>query len=72
MSDPIVEEVRRYRMEHTRKFGGDLFRICEDLHRLQRRAHQVRIRRGTLTGNRKKHTPVTLEARSPRLSERGD
>ena len=24
MTDPIVEEVRRHRMEHTRKFGGDL------------------------------------------------
>ena len=33
MSDPIVEEVRRYRMEHTRKFGGDLKLICEDFRR---------------------------------------
>ena len=24
MKDPIVEEIRKYRMEHTRKFGGDL------------------------------------------------
>ncbi len=31
MKDPIVEEVRKYRMEHTRRFGGDLHRICEDL-----------------------------------------
>ena len=30
MSDPIVDEVRRHRMEHTRKFDGDLKRICED------------------------------------------
>jgi hypothetical protein len=36
MIDPIVEEVRNYRMEHTRKFGGDLNRICEDLRRIQR------------------------------------
>jgi hypothetical protein len=31
MKDPIVEEVRKYRMEHTRRFGGDLHLICEDL-----------------------------------------
>jgi hypothetical protein len=36
MNDPIVEEVRRHRMEHTRKFGGDLKLICEDLRRIQR------------------------------------
>ena len=24
MNDPIVQEVRRYRMEHTHKFGGIL------------------------------------------------
>ncbi len=36
MNDPIVEEVRRWRMEHTLKFGGDLELICEDLRRLQR------------------------------------
>jgi hypothetical protein len=35
-SDPIVEEVRRHRMEHTLKFGGNLKLICEDLRRIQR------------------------------------
>ncbi|MBN1395431.1 MAG: hypothetical protein JW959_10440 [Pirellulales bacterium] len=35
-SDPTVEEVRRHRMEHTRKFGGDLKLICADLRRTQR------------------------------------
>ncbi|OHB77490.1 MAG: hypothetical protein A2W31_12165 [Planctomycetes bacterium RBG_16_64_10] len=35
MIDPIVEEVRRHRMEHTRKLGGDLDRICEDLRHIQ-------------------------------------
>ncbi len=39
MNDPIVDEVRRHRMEHTRKFGGDLKLICEDL-----RSHSTRIR----------------------------
>jgi hypothetical protein len=35
MKDPIVEEVRRWRMEHTRKFDGDLQRICEDMRQKQ-------------------------------------
>jgi hypothetical protein len=36
MNDPIVGEVRRHRMEHTRQFGGDLKLIWEDLQRIQR------------------------------------
>ena len=35
MKDPIVEEVRKYRMEHTRKFKGDLSAICADLRSIQ-------------------------------------
>jgi len=31
MKDPYVEEVRKYRMEHTRQFNSNLHRICEDL-----------------------------------------
>ena len=44
MNDSIVEEVRRYRIEHTRKFGGDLKLICDDLRRVQRETgcHVVR------------------------------
>jgi hypothetical protein len=45
MNDPIVEEVRRHRLEHTRKFGGDLKLICEDLHRIQRSADYQVVRR---------------------------
>ena len=45
MSDPIVEEVRRHRMEHTRKFGGDLDRICEDLRRIQQESGCQVVRR---------------------------
>lgn len=42
MKDPIVEEVRRHRMEHTRKFNGDLRAICEDLQSIQRASgHKV-------------------------------
>ncbi len=35
MKDPIVEEVRKHRMEHTQKFRGDLSAICADLRAIQ-------------------------------------
>ena len=35
MKDPIVEEVRKHRMEHTLRFGGDLTAICDDLRAIQ-------------------------------------
>ncbi len=42
MRDPIVEEVRRYRMEHTEKFGGNLAAICADLRSVQEASgHEV-------------------------------
>jgi hypothetical protein len=45
MIDPIVEEVRRHRMEHTQKFGGDLKLICDDLRRIQRESGGQVVRR---------------------------
>ncbi len=35
MKDPIVEEVRKFRKEHSERFGNDLDAICEDLRRHQ-------------------------------------
>ena len=35
MKDPIVEEVRKHRKEHTQKFHGNLSEICADLRRVQ-------------------------------------
>ena len=35
MKDKIVEEVRKHRLAHTRKFKGDLSAICDDLLRIQ-------------------------------------
>ncbi len=35
MKDPIVEEVRKHRMAHTREFRGDLSAICADLRSVQ-------------------------------------
>ena len=44
MSDPIVDEVRRHRMEHTREFGFDLDAICEDLRRKQALSNRKIVR----------------------------
>ena len=35
MNDSIVEEVRKIRDEHARKFGYDLAAICADIRRHQ-------------------------------------
>ena len=36
MTDPIVAEVRRHRTEHTRRFNGELSRICQLLREIQK------------------------------------
>jgi len=36
MKDPIVEEVRQHRLEHTRKFKGKLADICGDMRSVQK------------------------------------
>ena len=33
--DPIVEEIRKIREEHARKFNYDLHAICEDIRQRQ-------------------------------------
>lgn len=35
MIDPIVEEVRKFRMEHARRFNFDLHAICADIRRFE-------------------------------------
>ncbi len=42
MKDPIVAEVRKHRMAHTRKHNYDLCAICEDLKKVQQTSgHKV-------------------------------
>jgi hypothetical protein len=36
MKDPYVAEVRKHRMQHTKQFGSDLHKICEDLRTFER------------------------------------
>lgn len=47
MNDPIVQEVRKYRMEHTRKFEGDLGAICADLRITQKNSGHTVVRLGS-------------------------
>lgn len=35
MKDPIVDEVRRFRLEHTRKCNYNLDTICNDIRAIQ-------------------------------------
>lgn len=35
MRDPFVDEVRKFRMEHTKQFHGNLHQICEDLRQFE-------------------------------------
>jgi hypothetical protein len=44
MKDPIVEEVRKYRKEHTLKFNGELSKICAELRRVQETSGHVIVR----------------------------
>ena len=44
MKDAIVEEVRKHRMEHTRKCGGNLAAICADLRSVQKESGYVVVR----------------------------
>ncbi len=35
MNDPIIDEIRKYRDEHAKKFNYDLKLICDDLRKKQ-------------------------------------
>jgi len=57
MTDPIVEEIRKYRNEHARQFNYDLDKICEDLMRKQEMSGR-KIRR--------RNESTTIGSTSPR------
>ncbi len=41
MKDPFVTEIRKYRMEHTRKFNSDIHAICDDLITYQKELYNL-------------------------------
>ncbi len=45
MRDPIVEEIRRVRQEHAKRFGYDLDAIFEDLKEKERKSHRKIVSR---------------------------
>lgn len=38
--DPIVEEVRKVREEHAKKFNYDIHAICQDIRKQERRSRR--------------------------------
>ncbi len=62
VKDPYVEEVREYRMEHTRRFDSDLHRICEDLREFEA---TLGARVVTLKPKRKKPKTTSRTKESP-------
>jgi len=63
MNDPIVQEVRKHRMEHTLRFGGDLVAICADLRAIQATSGHVVVR---LPPRRPEPTNASTLRRVPR------
>ena len=41
MKDPLVAEVRKYRMEHAKKFNFDIHVICDDLRKFQKELYAM-------------------------------
>ena len=63
MKDPYVEEVRKYRMEHTRQFDSDLHRICEDL-----REFEATLGERVVTLEPKRRGPTAPSRKAPPTS----
>ncbi len=60
MKDPYVEEVYKYRIEHTRQFDCDLHRICEDL-----REFETTLGERVVTLEPRKRLPASPSRQSP-------
>jgi hypothetical protein len=60
MIDPIVEEIRRFRNEHAKKFNYDLNAICEDLkkHQLTYSHKLVRLKPKKMPNKSIQQTPA--------------
>ncbi len=59
MKDPIVEEVRRYRGEHCRKFNNDLTAIFSDLKAAEANLGGMMVTRPPRRLAKKRKVPVT-------------
>jgi hypothetical protein len=45
-NDPIVEEIRRYRMEHSARYGNNLIRIVEALREKENESTHTQLNPG--------------------------
>ena len=63
MKDPIVEEIRRFRNEHSEQFDYDLDAICENYKTHQMRVGTRLVRLKPKTANKAIH-PTTSSLRS--------
>ena len=46
INDPIVEEVRRYRKEHSERYGNDLNQIVEALRKKENESTRTKLNPG--------------------------
>lgn len=46
IKDPIVEEVRRYRKEHSEQYGNDLNQIVEALRKKEHESTRIKLNPG--------------------------
>jgi len=46
INDPIVEEVRCYRKEHSERYGSDLNRIVEALRKKENESTRIKLNPG--------------------------
>lgn len=46
IKDPIVEEVRRYRREHSEQYGNDLNQIVEALRKKEHESTRIKLNPG--------------------------
>lgn len=56
--DPIVDEVRRVRDEHARRFGYDLEAIVADLKKLEHANKDLLVRRAAKPSRTARHKPA--------------
>jgi hypothetical protein len=66
MKDPIVEEIRRFRDEHSKRFNYDLDAICEDYkaHQVQLGSRLVRLKPKTAASQRSPNGAHRLKVRN--------
>ncbi|MDA3926111.1 MAG: hypothetical protein PF904_15555 [Kiritimatiellae bacterium] len=63
INDPIVEEIRKCRKEHAKKYGNDLGRIVEDFREKERLSKRPIVNFGP--------TPLMKHGRAKQVAETG-